>query len=122
MSSDKILAYMGFMLLIGLVQLSSMNDYWKRDPIFPYHPTAQLNKTVFVTRKKDGTHISHACPYSVVLYNDGMRDSWRNNIIIILLIIISFIVFPYNRSNLFFCVFPITRISFISLEPVCSFF
>ena len=39
-SVDEMLAYMGFMVLMGLVQLPSINDYWKRDPIFHYQPIA----------------------------------------------------------------------------------
>ena len=37
---DEMLAYMGFMLLMGLEQLLSISDYWKRDPIFHYQPIA----------------------------------------------------------------------------------
>ena len=39
-SVDEMLAYMGFMLLMGLVQLPSISDYWKRDPVFHYQPIA----------------------------------------------------------------------------------
>ena len=37
---DELLAYFGFMLLMGLVQLPSISDYWKRDPTFYYQPIA----------------------------------------------------------------------------------
>ena len=35
-SIDELLAYIGVMLLMGLVQLPSISDYWKRDPTFYY--------------------------------------------------------------------------------------
>ena len=37
---DELCAYMGFMLLMGIVNLPSIYDYWKRDEIFHYSPIA----------------------------------------------------------------------------------
>ena len=39
-SIDEIKAYMGFMILMGLVKLPSLNDYWKKDEVFHYTPIA----------------------------------------------------------------------------------
>ena len=33
---DELKAYMGFMILMGLVKLPSIPDYWKRDEVFNY--------------------------------------------------------------------------------------
>ena len=37
---QELKAYMGFMILMGLVQLPSLYDYWKNDSIFHYSPIA----------------------------------------------------------------------------------
>ena len=39
-SIDELLVYFGFMLLMGLVQLPSISDYWKEDLTFNYQPIA----------------------------------------------------------------------------------
>ena len=31
-------AYFGFMILMGIVKLPALGDYWKIDPVFHYHP------------------------------------------------------------------------------------
>ena len=33
-------AYIGFMILMGIVHLPSIYDYWKRDEVFHYSPVA----------------------------------------------------------------------------------
>ena len=35
---DEMKAYMGFMILMGIVKLPSISDYWKRDETFNYAP------------------------------------------------------------------------------------
>ena len=35
---EEIKAYFGFMLLMGMVPLPSLEDYWKKDPVFHYLP------------------------------------------------------------------------------------
>ena len=35
-SVEEIMAYMGFMILMGIVKLPSISDYWKRNEIFHY--------------------------------------------------------------------------------------
>ena len=35
-------AYMGFIILLGIVRLPSLRDYWKRDCIFHYSTRADL--------------------------------------------------------------------------------
>ena len=37
---EEIMAYMGFMILMGIVKLPSIPDYWKRNEIFHYEPIA----------------------------------------------------------------------------------
>ena len=37
---EELLAYLGFMPLMGLVELPSIYDYWKKDEIFHYSPVA----------------------------------------------------------------------------------
>ena len=37
---DELKAYMGFCMLMGIVRLPSIEDYWKRDPHFHYSPIA----------------------------------------------------------------------------------
>ncbi len=37
---DELCAYMGFMILMGLVQLPSIHDYWQRDEVYHYGPVA----------------------------------------------------------------------------------
>ena len=37
---QELTAYMGFMILIGLVKLPSIADYWKKDMIYHYLPIA----------------------------------------------------------------------------------
>lgn len=37
---DELCAYMGFMILMGLVKLPSIYDYWKRDEVYHYGPIA----------------------------------------------------------------------------------
>ena len=37
---EELQAYMGFMILMGLVKLPSKYDYWQRDEIYHYSPVA----------------------------------------------------------------------------------
>ena len=37
---DELLAYMGFMMLMGIVRLPRIEDYWKKDAIYHYTPVA----------------------------------------------------------------------------------
>lgn len=37
---DELHAYFGFMILIGLVSLPALDDYWRRDPLLHYSPIA----------------------------------------------------------------------------------
>ena len=39
-TEQELHAYMGFMILMGLVHLPSLYDYWKKDEIFHYSPVA----------------------------------------------------------------------------------
>jgi len=39
-TNDKLLAYMGFMILMEIVKLPSISDYWRRDEVFHYAPVA----------------------------------------------------------------------------------
>ena len=39
-TSDEILAYFGFMILMGINQLPALVDYWKLDPTYRYRPIA----------------------------------------------------------------------------------
>ena len=34
-------AFIGFSILMGINQKSSIDDYWKKDPIYNYKPIAQ---------------------------------------------------------------------------------
>ena len=38
---DELTAFMGFMLLMGIVRLPSTHDYWKRDEVTHYAPVAR---------------------------------------------------------------------------------
>ena len=40
-SNEDIKAYFGSMILMGLVHLPSLYDYWKNDPYFHYMPIAK---------------------------------------------------------------------------------
>ena len=45
---EELLPYFGFMILMGLVKLSSIYDYWKKDEIFHYSPVAsQISRDRF---------------------------------------------------------------------------
>ena len=45
---DELLAYMGFMILMGIVQLPAIQDYWKTTSIFHYMPVAgRISRTWF---------------------------------------------------------------------------
>ena len=37
---NELCAYMGFMLLMGIVHLPSLYDYWRNDEVFHYAPIA----------------------------------------------------------------------------------
>ena len=37
---EELCAYMGFMLLMGMVHLPSIDDYWKNDKLYHYSPIA----------------------------------------------------------------------------------
>ena len=37
-TQPEIEAYLGFMILLGINQLPSLYDYWKKDPQFHYSP------------------------------------------------------------------------------------
>ena len=37
---EELLAYLGFMILMGIVKLPSIDDYWRRDEVFHYAPVA----------------------------------------------------------------------------------
>ena len=39
-SLEELCAYVGFMLLMGIVHLPSIDDYWKNDEVYHYSPTA----------------------------------------------------------------------------------
>ena len=38
---EELCAYMGFMLLMGIVHLPSLYDYWKNDEVYHYSPIAE---------------------------------------------------------------------------------
>ena len=38
---EELCAYFGFMILIGIVRLPSLGDYWKKDMIYHYTPVAE---------------------------------------------------------------------------------
>ncbi len=40
-TEDELCAYMGFMILMGIVHLPSIYDYWKKDEIYHYAPVAR---------------------------------------------------------------------------------
>ena len=37
---EEFMAYMGFMILMGLIKLPSIFDYWKKDDTYHYSPIA----------------------------------------------------------------------------------
>ena len=37
---EELRAYFGFMVLMGLVPLPAIDDYWRRDPLLHYSPIA----------------------------------------------------------------------------------
>ena len=39
-TTEELCAYMGFMMLMGLVKLPSIYDYWQRDEVFHYSAIA----------------------------------------------------------------------------------
>ena len=38
---EELQAYMGFMILMGIVRLPALDDYWKVDEVFYYAPIAK---------------------------------------------------------------------------------
>ena len=40
MTVEELQAYMGFMILMGIVHLPSIYDYWKKDEVYHYSPVA----------------------------------------------------------------------------------
>ena len=40
LTTDELSAYLGFIILMGLVKLPSISEYWKRDEVFHYSPVA----------------------------------------------------------------------------------
>ena len=46
---EELCAYMGFMLLMGIVHLPSLYDYWKNDEVYHYSPVAsRISRTRFL--------------------------------------------------------------------------
>ena len=39
-SIEELQAYLGFMIIMGIVKLPSLYDYWKNDPYYHYTPIA----------------------------------------------------------------------------------
>ena len=39
-TENEIMAYLGFAILMGIVQMPAINDYWRRDPFLHYAPIA----------------------------------------------------------------------------------
>ena len=47
-SEEDIRGFIGFSILMGINQQSSMDDYWKKDPIHNYKPIAQrISRDIF---------------------------------------------------------------------------
>ena len=42
MTVEEIQAYMDFMILMGIVHLPSIYDYWKKDKVYHYSPVASI--------------------------------------------------------------------------------
>ena len=48
-SFDELHAYFGFMVLMGMVNLPSIRDYWRKDETFNYRPlTTRISRTRFL--------------------------------------------------------------------------
>ncbi len=46
-------AFMGFMILMGIVKLPSISDYWSKDPTYHYSPIAErMSRTSFFDLQK----------------------------------------------------------------------
>jgi len=76
---EELQAYMGFMILIGIVHLPSIYDYWKKDKIYHYSPVASrisrdrfsLNSIVIFT--------SPTIPYSPFLVVKNMTSREKSS-------------------------------------------
>ena len=48
-TADELHAYFGFMVLMGMVSLPSIRDYWKKDEVFNYRPiTSRISRSRFL--------------------------------------------------------------------------
>lgn len=45
---NELSAFIGFMLLVGIVHLPSISDYWKKDEVYHYAPVARISRNIFV--------------------------------------------------------------------------
>ena len=55
-TSEKLLAYFGFMLLMGIVKLPSIDDYWKKDEALHY---SMIAKRISSDRFREITRYLH---------------------------------------------------------------
>lgn len=48
-TEEEMYAYFGFLILMGIVNLPSIEDYWRRDKVYNYHPLAsKITRTRFL--------------------------------------------------------------------------
>ena len=62
-TTKELCAYMGFMLLMGLVKLSSIYHYWQRDEVFHYSAIAGR-----ITRDRFSNYITSSTLRTISLY------------------------------------------------------
>ena len=43
-TENELMAYLGFAILMGIVQMPAINDYWRRDPFLHYAPIADRDR------------------------------------------------------------------------------
>ena len=65
---QELKAYFGFMILMGLVSLPAMDDYWRRDPLLHYSPIADR---ISRDRFRDIHRFLHFADNSVLLTRDN---------------------------------------------------
>ena len=62
-TTQELCAYMGFMMLKGLVKLPSIYDYWQKDEVFHYSAIAGR-----ITRDRFSNYIASSTVWTISLY------------------------------------------------------
>ena len=68
---EELCAYMGFMLLMGVVHMPSLYDYWKKDEVYNYSPVASR-----ISRIDSLSSTATSTLWTIVLFHHlGVRNT-----------------------------------------------